>query len=509
MSDEDQESEPAIDEKKQWLGQVITKGQADNSTDKTIVEDLKEPENTVAPDSIDQEKTKNQKHLLIYSVSGLAAVLIIWLFGAMFISKFALANKAYSSNLSDTALISKINNQIKAYKLTVAYPNGTKKYYGLSNLGLDLNSKKTLSSMHGSEHRLTNLLMWWRPIKVSLIFNKNEAMFNSFINTSTQITVQPSQDASLSITGGKISIVGAVTGKQYGLINGASSLINTATDLNTSPIKLQTLAVNPALTADELAPYKTTLSSTLNQNASFVVGGQTITASASDIANWLEITPNDKTKKVAITVNSGKVLAYIDSIASPITHPAKAQVMVSNNGTTQVLVPGVNGISVTNENAIATRVASDLLSSKGISETLPINTQPFETITAGNYPKWIEVDTTNKRLYAYEFTNLVTTDLVTAGAPATPTVTGQFAIYSKFTTQDMQGENVDGSSYFQPHVPWINYFYKDYAIHGNYWRPTSYFGNVNSSHGCVGLGDDDASWIYSWAPIGTPVIVHT
>ena len=59
-----------------------------------------------------------------------------------------------------------------------------------------------------------------------------------------------------------------------------------------------------------------------------------------------------------------------------------------------------------------------------------------------------------------------------------------------------------------PDVKWINYFYRDYAIHGNYWRPLSYFGNINSSHGCVGLEDTEAEWIYSWAPIGTPVIVH-
>ncbi|MEK7059829.1 MAG: L,D-transpeptidase, partial [Patescibacteria group bacterium] len=82
-------------------------------------------------------------------------------------------------------------------------------------------------------------------------------------------------------------------------------------------------------------------------------------------------------------------------------------------------------------------------------------------------------------------------------------------IYAKHAQQDMRGNNVDGSRYFQPHVRWINYFYKDYAIHGNYWRPLSYFGNINSSHGCVSLVDGEAEWIYAWASIGTPVIVHT
>jgi lipoprotein-anchoring transpeptidase ErfK/SrfK len=112
-------------------------------------------------------------------------------------------------------------------------------------------------------------------------------------------------------------------------------------------------------------------------------------------------------------------------------------------------------------------------------------------------------------MYAYEGTTLVRTFLISAGAPATPTVIGQYKIYSKYISQDMRGANVDGSSYFQPNVPYVLYFYGGYAIHGNYWRPTSWFGNINSSHGCLGVTPDDGAWIFDWAPIGTPVITHT
>jgi len=115
----------------------------------------------------------------------------------------------------------------------------------------------------------------------------------------------------------------------------------------------------------------------------------------------------------------------------------------------------------------------------------------------------------SKRLYAFEDQTLVNSFPVSAGAPATPTVLGRYTIYAKYAVQDMRGNNVDGSSYFQPNVRWISYFYGGYAIHGNYWRPESWFGNVNSSHGCVGLQDYQAEWVYAWAPIGTPVITHS
>jgi lipoprotein-anchoring transpeptidase ErfK/SrfK len=104
---------------------------------------------------------------------------------------------------------------------------------------------------------------------------------------------------------------------------------------------------------------------------------------------------------------------------------------------------------------------------------------------------------------------LVHTFLVSAGAPKTPTVLGKYAIYSKLRSQDMTGNNADGSRYFQPAVPYVNYFYGGYAIHGNYWRPDSWFGNINSSHGCIGVNVSDGAWIYNWAAIGTPVIVHS
>lgn len=112
---------------------------------------------------------------------------------------------------------------------------------------------------------------------------------------------------------------------------------------------------------------------------------------------------------------------------------------------------------------------------------------------------------TNVRLRTWKFSEYF---LVTAGAPDTPTVVGEFKIQTKIRKQTMRGLNTDGSSYNVPNVEWVNYFYQDYAIHGNYWRPDSVFGNTNTSHGCVSLKNGGAEWMYNWAPIGTPIITH-
>jgi len=54
-------------------------------------------------------------------------------------------------------------------------------------------------------------------------------------------------------------------------------------------------------------------------------------------------------------------------------------------------------------------------------------------------------------------------------------------------------------------VPYVMYFYRDYALHGTFWH--SNFGTP-MSHGCVNLKTSDAEWIYYWASVGTLVNVH-
>ena len=59
--------------------------------------------------------------------------------------------------------------------------------------------------------------------------------------------------------------------------------------------------------------------------------------------------------------------------------------------------------------------------------------------------------------------------------------------------------------YDLPNVPHVMYFYRDYAIHGAYWHNN--FGRP-MSHGCVNLSNSAAKWMYGWATVGTPVVVH-
>jgi lipoprotein-anchoring transpeptidase ErfK/SrfK len=120
--------------------------------------------------------------------------------------------------------------------------------------------------------------------------------------------------------------------------------------------------------------------------------------------------------------------------------------------------------------------------------------------SSGNGARWIDVDLTHQRVYAYEGDVVVNSFVVSTGTWRTPTVTGKYKVYVKY-----RSANMSGPGYFLPDVPYIMYFHKGYGLHGTYWHNN--FGTP-MSHGCVNLSIPDAEWLYNWASVGTVVNVH-
>ena len=118
--------------------------------------------------------------------------------------------------------------------------------------------------------------------------------------------------------------------------------------------------------------------------------------------------------------------------------------------------------------------------------------------------KWIDVNISSQSLIAYEGEVPVFDSLVSTGTNQHPTVTGQFRIWLRFQSQDMDGYRL-GYDYFLRNVPYVQYFYNDYSLHGTFWH--SNFGNP-MSHGCVNLPTPAAEWLYNWAEYGTLVNIH-
>ena len=117
-----------------------------------------------------------------------------------------------------------------------------------------------------------------------------------------------------------------------------------------------------------------------------------------------------------------------------------------------------------------------------------------------NARKWIEVDLSQQRLYAYENGKMVFTTLISSGRSPYRTPIGRFRVWLKVRRQTMSGPG-----YRLPNVQWVMYFAGENAIHGTYWHNN--FGRP-MSHGCVNATNQAAKWLYNWAPKGTLVVVH-
>ncbi len=114
--------------------------------------------------------------------------------------------------------------------------------------------------------------------------------------------------------------------------------------------------------------------------------------------------------------------------------------------------------------------------------------------------RWIQIDLSKQRLVAWEGGKPVYAVVVSTGKGSTPTRTGTFAIKSKHRSARMRGADYD-----VPNVPYTMYYHGGDAIHGAYWHRR--FGTP-VSHGCINVAVNHSKWLFNWATVGTPVVVH-
>jgi len=139
--------------------------------------------------------------------------------------------------------------------------------------------------------------------------------------------------------------------------------------------------------------------------------------------------------------------------------------------------------------------------------------QPPEGVSFAPDERWIAVNLTTQRATAFVGAQPVHVARVTTGAPGWETPVGDFRIYVRIENETMDSLTIgiprdDSWGYYLENVYFTQYFVGGVALHYNYWRPDSYFGNVPSSHGCVGMRYDDAKFFWDFATIGTRVVVH-
>ena len=133
------------------------------------------------------------------------------------------------------------------------------------------------------------------------------------------------------------------------------------------------------------------------------------------------------------------------------------------------------------------------------------------------------VDAKTKTMKVTQDGKTIKTIPISAGSPDNKTYEGTMVMSEMFKETRMDGATVgftddDGKGEYDikdvPHA--IRLSSSGTFIHGNYWGAKSVFGNVNTSHGCVGLSDTKgandpnttAAWFYDHSMIGDVVVVQ-
>jgi hypothetical protein len=132
--------------------------------------------------------------------------------------------------------------------------------------------------------------------------------------------------------------------------------------------------------------------------------------------------------------------------------------------------------------------------------------------TADFTGRWLDVNLVSPaRVTAYEGDADVSSFLAIKGTGTWPTPSGVFTILRRVANETMSSDTIgiprlSPGGYHLTNVLFTQYFSGDGAsFHYNYW--SSAWG-YPGSHGCLGLTYGDSAWLWEWARVGTPVVIH-
>jgi hypothetical protein len=137
----------------------------------------------------------------------------------------------------------------------------------------------------------------------------------------------------------------------------------------------------------------------------------------------------------------------------------------------------------------------------------------FMADAPGDYfGRWLDVSLSGAtKVVAYDGGAPERTFLAIKGVAKYPTQLGAWSIVRRVANETMDSTTVgiprnSPGGYFLKNVLYTQYF-RDTgeSLHYNWW--SSAWG-APGSHGCLGLSLSDSKWLWDWATVGTPVLIH-
>jgi lipoprotein-anchoring transpeptidase ErfK/SrfK len=475
---------------------------------------VESPESEIMTETYIISKTSHKKPILLGAMgaiifAGLITGYLVYFSGRV-LPGVRVANIALGG-VQKSQVSQVLENKLPKPQISIVKPDGSKSEVSLDDLGVSVDSTVTIAAVKDAKQgSIIQKMQFWKNVSIPKpVAVVDRTKFDQVIESYEKAGDIEPVDASLAISSeAEVVLTPETIGNKIGFANAYEEVMAGVEKGTTVTLIAKSTERKPRIYMSDLKSAADEAEKILSTPINLTAKSDNWNPSRVRRASWLIISMNVETGKAEVGIDNGAISEYIQLSTNEYISPQRSQIVLGSGAEQRILVAGQSGSTVANRSEIVTEIVSSLPKGRQINATFIITPIAFEVVQATNADKWIEVDVTNKVMTAWRGNVAENTFLVSAGAPNTPTVLGTYNIYSKLVKQDMRGANADGTNYFQPDVEYVNYFYQSYAIHGNYWRPLSWFGNINSSHGCVGLPNTGAAWIYDWAPIGTPVNIH-
>lgn len=429
-----------------------------------------------------------------------------------------------ASGMTRAELTSAVEKRLQDVTLDIEVA-GKKHELALSDLGVNVDVAATVDAAMSDSASVRERFRFSRNENVSLHADRDQSAYDETVGRLVSSGGTPVVDASVSLAADKSAFI--VTPASPGVRVSADCVdeaISTAlSSLDDVACTLSVVDTEPTIDTAQAQAVATRANALLERPVSVTDGISVFSASPADKAAWVSIR-RDGEKLADPLVDKEKVKAWVSTVASSTNEEARpGRKSVNSRGdVVGVQYPAGKSLRVSNEQEVVDGIVTALSAGREYSGDFDYaEVEPeVQTVTVQDWAKdevfapapgqrWIDIDLTENTVSAYEGRLLVQGPVyIVPGAPGTETITGTYDVYLKYDAQTMRGENLDGSKYETPDVPWVMYFSGGYALHGAYWRSEFGWSGYGGSHGCVNMPVDSAKWFYDWAALGTTVVSH-
>lgn len=300
-------------------------------------------------------------------------------------------------------------------------------------------------------------------------------------------------------------------------------VLATAKALNSEPGSFESSVEAPKITTERAQQVADKANEMINIPVVISTGNREIVPEVNERAGWVTIEADDQQMQDPAFNDPAAREWLVNTAASTNDEPVEGVHNVNTRGdVVSTADEGSPGYTVNNMEAIADALVESLKAGKPYEGLLTYDETPQKFSTRVIAPgaeslayqaapgeKWVDINLSNSTVTAFEGATVVRGPVpMVPGAPGLETVTGKFRIYLKYESQTMRGQNLDGSRYETPDVPWVTYFDGSYAFHGAPWRSSFGWSGPGGSHGCVNMPVSEAKWLYDWGEIGNVVVSH-